>query len=60
MKLHKNFVGGNIDVVSVSETEVHLKNEPRDTAGGWFYWAFCVEGAEGKTISFCFDDVTCV
>lgn len=56
MKLHKNFVGGNIDVVSVSETEVHLKNEPRDTAGGWFYWAFCVEGAEGKTLSFCFDE----
>jgi hypothetical protein len=31
-----------------------LENELRDTQGDWFYWAFCVEGAQGKTLTFHF------
>lgn len=29
-----------------------LENELRDTTADWFYWAFCVEGAQGKTLTF--------
>ena len=52
MKIHKDFLGGNIKVISQSKTEVFLENELRDTMENWFYWAFCVEGAEGKSITF--------
>ena len=52
MKIHKNFVGGNISVLKIEENNVYLENEIRDTAEDWFYWAFCVEGAEGKTLKF--------
>ena len=55
MHISKDFTGGNIEVVSISEHEVVLKNERRDSADDWFYWAFCVEGAEGKTVRFRFD-----
>lgn len=52
ISIHNNFIGGNIGVVSIKENEVTLKNELRDTAGEWFYWAFCVCGAQGKTVKF--------
>ena len=57
MIVHKNFIGGNIQVVKQTENTVELENELRDTQVGqdWFYWAFCVEGAQGKTLRFCFD-----
>lgn len=45
MKIHSDFIGGNIDVVRVTDAEVFLKNQIRDTMEDWFYWAFCVEGA---------------
>lgn len=54
MKIHKNFVGGNVKVISQTETEVIIENELRDTTEDWFYWAFCVEGAEKKTVTFHF------
>lgn len=54
MRIHNGFVGGNIRVVETVGDEVYLENELRDTAEGktWFYWAFCVEGAQGKTLTF--------
>lgn len=52
MRIHKEFIGGNIKVVSVNGDTVTLENELRDTIGDWFYWAFCVEGAAGKTVTF--------
>lgn len=52
MKIHKNFVGGNIKVIEINGSDVYLENEIRDTVEDWFYWAFCVEGANGKTITF--------
>ena len=54
MRIHNEFVGGNIRVKETIGDDIYLENELRDTGEGktWFYWAFCVEGAEGKTLTF--------
>lgn len=56
MLIHKNFVGGNIVVKEQFGDTFVLENELRDTAEDWFYWAFCVEGAENKTLTFKFQN----
>lgn len=55
MNIHAHFTGGNIRVLSIEGTDVYVQNEIRDTMGDWFYWAFCVEGAQGQTLTFHFD-----
>lgn len=45
MEITENFSGGNIEVLKIDGNTVYLKNELRDTAEDWFYWAFCVSGA---------------
>ena len=35
---------------------VRVENELRDTQGDWFYWAFRVRGAAGRTLTFDFGD----
>lgn len=57
MNIHKNFTGGNIYIEKVQDHIVYLNNEQRDSAEDWFYWAFCVENAAGKTITFKFPPV---
>ncbi len=52
--LHKDFVGGNIRLLSQDGDTYHIQNELRDS-DEWMYWAFCVEGAAGKTLTFTFD-----
>ena len=52
ISIHGNFIGGNILVKEISGDTVWLENELRDTEGDWFYWAFCVEGANGRTLTF--------
>lgn len=52
MIIHNKFVGGNIFVDRIEENHVYLRNELRDTTTSWFYWAFCVEGAEGQELTF--------
>ena len=52
MKIHSDFVGGNITVIKQNEKDVYLENQIRDSEKDWFYWAFCIEGAEGKKITF--------
>ena len=52
IKIHGNFIGGNISVKEISQDTVLLENQLRDTEGDWFYWAFCVEGAQGRTLTF--------
>jgi hypothetical protein len=52
MQIHQNFVGGNITVKAIEGSTVTLENQIRDTVGDWCYWAFCVEGAEGQTLTF--------
>lgn len=55
MRIHQNFVGGNIAVKEEKEGGFVLGNELRDTTEDWFYWAFCIEGAEGCELTFEFD-----
>lgn len=54
MIIHQDFTGGNIEVLAIEGQDVFLENQLRDTVGDWFYWAFCVEGAEGMTLTFHF------
>lgn len=56
MIIHENFIGGNIKVLKQEENIICLDNNLRDTTCDWFYWAFCVEGAAGKTLTFRFRD----
>lgn len=56
MNITQKFPGGNISVIKIKGDTVFLKNEIRDSEGDWFYWAFCVTGAAGKTLKFVFDN----
>ena len=52
-------VGGNIIVQNIEENEdgsylVTVKNDLRTTTEDWMYWAFKVEGAQGKKVTFKF------
>lgn len=51
-----DFPGGNIIVETIEGDTVFLRPDLRDTAGHWFYWAFRVRGAEGRTLRFEFVD----
>lgn len=55
-EISKDFTGGNIEVISQSEDEALLKKELRGTGEEWFYWAFCVRGAQGRTVKFDISD----
>lgn len=54
MKIHADYPGGNIKVISIDGYTVNVENELRTTKEDWFYFSFCVEGAEGKTLTFNF------
>ena len=54
MRIHRDFIGGNIKVIKAEGAEIFVGNELRDTMEDWFYWAFCVEGAQGSTLTFHF------
>ena len=55
MRIHADFVGGNITVERIEGNHVHVKNQLRNTGDDWFYWAFCVEGAAGQELAFHFE-----
>ena len=55
MRIHADFECGNIKVLEQDGDRICLQNEMRDTEGDWFYWAFCVEGAQGRTLTFTLD-----
>lgn len=55
MKITTDFCGGNTHIIQANEEEVLFLPELRDTGGDWFYWAFCVGGAGGKTVTFRID-----
>ncbi len=59
MKVDKNFVSGNIEVLDIQGDTVTLANELRDTRldRDWFYWAFRARGAEGRTVTFQFPHI---
>ena len=52
MQIHNNFIGGNIFVKEICGDRIILENELRDTTEDWFYFAFCVEGAGGRELTF--------
>ena len=52
ISIHGNLIGGNLCVKEISGDTVVLENELRDTDIDWFYFAFCVEGANGRTLTF--------
>ena len=47
---------GNIVCERVEGDQVYLHQELRSSTQWWFYWAFRVCGAEGRTLSFHFTD----
>ncbi len=47
---------GNIIVKSIEGDVVKIRQDFRDTPGHWFYWAFRVRGAAGRTLTFDFGD----
>ena len=49
---------GNIVVEKIDGDRVHVMRELRDTKPDWFYWAFRVKGAKGRTLTFTFDSRT--
>jgi len=56
MRIDSGFEGGNINVLSIQGDDVKLAVDLRDTEGDWFYWAFRVYGAGGRTLNFDFID----
>lgn len=47
---------GNILVDRIDGDDVYLHQDPRDTDGWWFYWAFRVRGGAGRALRFHFTD----
>ena len=56
MTIDRDYTGGNIHVLGIEGDTVRVENELRDTQGDWFYWAFRVRGAAGRTLTFDFGD----
>lgn len=50
-----DFPGGNIKVDAIEGDVVNLRPDLRDTRGDWFYFAFRVRNAQGRTLRFVFD-----
>ena len=45
---------GNVVVNSIDGDRVSVRQDLRDTTEDWFYWAFRVKGAAGRTVRFDF------
>lgn len=54
MTISKDHIGGNIAVRSIQGDRVYVAAELRDTNDDWFYWNFCICGAQGRTVTFDF------
>ena len=50
----RNIPAGNIELEKIDGDTVYVHQELRDTEGSWFYWAFRVKGAGGRTVEFRF------
>lgn len=46
--------GGNILIEDISGDVIRLREDLRDTEGGWFFWRFRVRGAAGRDLRFFF------
>jgi hypothetical protein len=47
---------GNIVLERIDGDQIFLRQDRRDTRAWWFYWAFRVRGAAGRTLTFRFTD----
>lgn len=56
LKVDAEIPGGNIIVESVAGDSIRVRQDLRDTQGQWFYWAFRVRGAAGRTLHVEFTD----
>lgn len=56
MRIKTDFYGANIEVISEDRPFVRIRPALRDTATKWFYWAFCVEGAQCEEWTFEFPE----
>lgn len=54
IKVDCGIPAGNIVFERMSADTVYVHQDLRDTRGDWFYWAFRVCGAQGKTLTFVF------
>jgi hypothetical protein len=54
IEIDAKFPGGNIVVDGVEGDTIKIHPDLRDTDGNWFYWAFRVRGAQGRTLKFVF------
>ena len=52
MQITTDFPGANAQILCVTDDRVTFCPELRDTKGQWFYWAFCVKGSQGLTVTF--------
>lgn len=52
--LDTDFPGGNALLEKMEGDTVFLRQDLRDTATDWFYWAFRVRGAAGRRLTFHF------
>ncbi len=52
--IHRDYPGGNILVNDISDDVIVIEQDTRDTIQWWFYWNFCAENMQGKTITFKF------
>lgn len=51
-----DFPGGNAVIQKIEGNTIYLDSDLRDTTEDWFYWAICVSGAEGQTLTFDFGE----
>ena len=51
-----DFPAGNVIVDSIEGDTAKARQDMLDTKYSWFYWAFRVKGAKGKTVRFVFTD----
>jgi len=49
-----DFPGGNIIVEKIENDDIYLRQDLRDTTTFWFYWAFRIDGAQGRKLTFHF------
>jgi len=54
VRIDANYPGGNIVLERIDGSDVHLRQDLRDTQGWWFYWNFRVRGGAGRTLRFRF------
>lgn len=53
IEITDKFTGGNVKVIKREGDTFFIEPDLRDS-DTWFYWAFCVKGANGKTLTFDF------